>query len=155
MWLAAVELVSGSLRFTPRKQCKSDHGNWGLQKVYFQACIIHYHSPKGFGVGEPEEILSLQMSGTMIEKCILLLFNYRYSGQTFHNYEKRREEGEKVKHAKKFSKFSFVTYILKNSAHPFLVHRHFSWSTFGLHLVRGLKVLKCFFLRNRAIKVWS
>ena len=52
----------GSLRYTSRKKCKSDHGTWGLRKAYFQAYIIHYHDPMSFAMGEAKEVLLLQMT---------------------------------------------------------------------------------------------
>ena len=40
----------------------SDRETWGLWKAYLQACVIHYHGPTSFAVGEVKEVLSLQMS---------------------------------------------------------------------------------------------
>ena len=67
-----------------------------------------------------------------------------------------RKEGKnkgKVKH------YSFPKIILfgcifkKKSTHPLLVHGYFSWSTFGLHLVRGANALKMHFFRNWTMEV--
>ena len=40
-----------------------------------------------------------------------------------------------------FFEFPFLDIYSKNQHIPFLVHGHSSWSTFGLHLVRGPKAM--------------
>ena len=40
------------LLFTPKKKCQSVHGVWGPWETYCKACIIHWHGPMGFVVGE-------------------------------------------------------------------------------------------------------
>ena len=47
----------------------------------------------------------------------------------------REEDGERIKHGEN-SKLPFFGHILKYRHIHFLVHGHFSWSTFILHLVR-------------------
>ena len=54
---------------------------------------------------------------------------------------KREEEGEKVKHER-----NQKVYHNKNNQHiHFFMHGHSSWSTFGLHLVRGPKAINLHF----------
>ena len=61
-----------------------------------------------------------------------------------------RKEGEEVKHEKIPKTFLFE-HILKKSTHQILVLGHFSWSTFGLHLVMGPKAIKLHFCESRAM----
>ena len=55
------------------------------------------------------------------------------------------------------SKLPFLDMDSKTQHIHFLVHGHSSWSTFGLHLVRGPKALQIDFLRNQTLEVgpWS
>jgi hypothetical protein len=67
-------------------------------------------------VGETKEVLSLQMLGTMAEKCCFngylhLFFDNKFTN-IFHSYKEQREEvGEKAKHEEKSQNFPFATYI--------------------------------------------
>ena len=45
-----------------KKNVKSDHGTWGLQKACFQAYISHFHGRTCNALGEAKEVLSLQMA---------------------------------------------------------------------------------------------
>jgi hypothetical protein len=72
----------------------------------------------------------------MIEKYCYNIF--------FINHFGRREDEDKrmVKlDYSSFSRPSFLGYIIKNQHIHFLVYGHSSWSTFGLHVVRGRKTL--------------
>lgn len=62
-----------------------------------------------------------------------------------------RKEGKKIKHEENSHQFHFWAYVLKKHIH-LLVHSYFSWSTFGLHPVRGPKALKMHFLE---VKSWK
>jgi hypothetical protein len=77
----------------------------GSKRLIFHAYIIHCHDPMGFAVGEAKEVVSLQMFGTVVERCCFNNFNidflwfFSFFCQTFHSYkEGRGEEWEKVKH---------------------------------------------------------
>jgi hypothetical protein len=49
--------------------------------------------------------------------------------------------------------FYFFGHILEKNQHiHFQVHGHFSWSTFGIHLIRGLKTVRMHF---KEIKPWN
>ena len=58
-----------------------------------------------------------------------------------HSYKERSEgEGEKVKH--EFPKLLIGTYMKESQHIHFLVHGHFSWPMFGLHVSQGSKGFK-------------
>ena len=132
---------------------KNDHWTWGLEKAYFHAYIVHCHGPTIFDVGEAKEVLLQQRSGDhsigtsfwsffifLILFCRKILFIVM------------RKEGKKKKKGdtrKKIPKMLFLE-IYKKFAHPLLLHGHFSWSTFSLHLIRGPHALRIFFFfRNQ------
>jgi hypothetical protein len=53
-----------------------------------------------------------------------------------------RKEGKKkgrISHVKKIPKTALFGHTLKKQHIHFLMHGHFSWSVFGLHLVKGPK----------------
>jgi hypothetical protein len=50
-----------------------------------------------------------------------------------------------VKNEENFQKYIFLDIYSNNQQVNFLVHGHFSWSMFILHLVRGPKALKLHF----------
>ena len=78
------------------------------------------------------------MQGPMVEKCcynkILMSF---FGGRE--DEDKRRDRMVKLDFFS-FQSCPFET-ILKNQHILFSVHGHTSWSTFGLHLLRGPKTL--------------
>ena len=80
-------------------------------------------------------------------KKMMFIFLFFFA-KCFHGYKERREVGgEKIKHEEKSQNCPFLDiYICKKQHIHFLVHGHFSWSTFGLHLVKGPKALKVCFL---------
>ena len=59
MWLV-VELVPWSLRFTPRKKWRRNHGVWGPLKTYFEANIVHWHGLNGFFSGRGKRGVALK-----------------------------------------------------------------------------------------------
>ena len=66
-----------------------------------------------------------------------------------------RKQGEKKGRRSSMKEFpklpSSYIYLKKKHIH-FLVHGHFTWSTFGLHLARGPKALNIHFLE---IRLWK
>ena len=67
-----------------------------------------------------------------------------------------REEGEEKgwrSNKNKIPKLSYLDIYLKNQHIHFLVHGHFFWSTFSLHLVRGPKNFKLHFFRNQTMEL--
>ena len=54
-----------------RKKCHSDYGVQGPQKTYFKAYIIHWHSPRGFAMGEAKEMLYCIKVGAHVREMLL------------------------------------------------------------------------------------
>jgi hypothetical protein len=70
----------------------------GSKRLIFHAYSIHCHDPMGFAVGEAKEVVSLQMFGTVVERCCFNNFNIDFLW-FFPFFAKRfivtRKEGEK------------------------------------------------------------
>ena len=136
-----------------------DHETWGSQKAYFQAYIIHYHGPMDLTMGEAKEVHSLQMSGGMAKNVVLILIYFlflKFIFQTF--FIVMRKDGKKKRRRSNLKGISKTTlfdiYLKKKSTHPLYdAHGHFSWSTLGLHLVRGPKALEMHLKKNRTFKM--
>ena len=106
------------------------------EKAYFP--VLHYPSSwsHGFCSGRGKRGFLVANVKGPLQRFFFFFFDFFFKmlPNIFHSYDERREEeGEKVKHE-------------GNSQIHFLVHGHFSWSTSGLHLVRGPKALRMHFL---------
>ena len=85
---------------------------------------------------------------TMAKKCFFLYSFVKHS----HNYNRRRRREGQTR--RKLPKLSILDkYIEKHFR--FLVHGHFSWSTFILHLLMGPKALIFFYDRIMKKGLWS
>ena len=77
----------------------------------------------------------------------------RFAGHIFHTFNKK---GRQVKPKRRQSfreRLGFWACIYKKNQHlHFLVHGHSSWSTFGLHLVRGPRLSK---LKFYEVRPWN
>ena len=109
--------------------------------TYFKAYIIHWHAPEGFCGGRGKQGIMVEKNMDPWHKNVVM-----DESQWFF-YGEKEDEGNRINNEKNqfilfyFSKLPFGTYIKRNYHIPFLVHGYASWSTFGLHLVRGPKIL--------------
>ena len=96
-----------SLWFTSHyiKQCKSDDGTSGFQKVGYQAYAIHCRGPMGLQWEKQKRFPHCKRLGTMTEKC-----RYERERERYLWGEKRtkRVEGEPWR---KFPKLPILTYV--------------------------------------------
>jgi len=81
--------------------------------------LIQYHGSASFVVREAKEVLSLQMSRTMVEKhCFdqffIFIFIFIFAKHLRTYKERREEDWEKVKHEEISQNCSFWTYIKKS-----------------------------------------
>ena len=137
----------GPLRCTSRgKNCEGDS-----QKPIFRSRFSPLSWSNGCcSGGDKGGSLVANVKGRwqrIVVLIIIIIIIYNIFAKLFHSCEELRdEEGEKVKHEEDFQNCLFLD-ICHNSPHIHLwVHGHFSWSKFGLHLVKGPKVLKMHFL---------
>lgn len=161
MWLA-VELVPGPLEFTSTKKCKSDHGTWGPQKAFFRL-TVSTNMVQRVLQWEAKMVLTPNIKGPCQRNAIFirnnplfyLYFKFFIPAQPNIIVLKRKEgkKGASQTWRKKSQNCSFWT-LKKKSSNPLLAHGHFSWSTVGLHLVKGPKCFKKAFFRNWTMEVW-
>ena len=102
----------------------------------------------GFIMGEAKEVLSLQMLGDHDKDMTFFFFFCQMFPKLQGKKGRKRGEGQTQRI---LPKLPFWDIYIKDQHIHFLVHGHFSWSTFSLHLVKGPKALNAFF-RNRTMK---
>ena len=129
------------------KICQSDHGVRGPPKTYSKAYIIHWHGPMGFVVERQKTCSNIKRQGPMAKKCCynktsIILYIYIYN---FNLILGREDEDKRGQANGQTWIIIFIIALLeifkKINTFIVLVHGHSSWSTFGLHLVRGPKAL--------------
>ena len=100
-------------------------------------------------MGETKLVFLLQMLGDHGRE-MLLYYIYIYIHIWPKNYilvmRKEGKKEERWSNMKNNLKIDHFGHTLKNKLIHFLVRGHFSWSTFGLHLVKGPKPLRMPFL---------
>jgi hypothetical protein len=138
------------------EKCKSERGTWGPQKAYFQAYIIHYHGPAGFCNGRDKKKHSLAANVMGPRQRNNVVFLPPFLPNVSMLVRKEGESKGRRSNIKKNPIIALWTYFLFWNQHiHHVVHCHFSWSMFSLHLARGPKVVMHFyFFGNRTMKVW-
>ena len=101
------------------------------------------------GRGERDSLVTNAKGPWQRNTVLMYIYIYIYLSNVFHSYEEKRK---KDKIEENFQNWPFWTYIKKNQHIHFLVHGHFSWSTFGLHLIKGPETLRMQFLE---IEPWK
>ena len=136
LWLV-VEHVPKQLRFTSRKNLKWPWSSRSPKGIFWG---LHYPLTwsNGFcgGRGKRNALVE-KRQGPMAKKSCHESFQWNiFSGNE--NEDKKRQ-----KNGQTWIFFTIVLFghIFNKSTHSLLVHGHTSWSTSGLHLVRGSKTL--------------
>ena len=92
--------------------------------------------------------LVAKCQGIMVEIFLsFFLFTHTHTHTHFHGYEERRGEGQ-TWFPPHQNCLLWTNVYQKNQHIHSLMHGHFSWSTFGLHLVRGSKASNMHFQEN-------
>jgi hypothetical protein len=112
----------------------SDHGARGPQKHILRPTLSSAMVRWVLRWERQKRCCSGKKQGPTTKKCC-------YNGIRFGDKKMKATEKMKEWSNLKFFKSVLFVHILENSTHSLLVHGHCSWSTVGLHLVRGPKAL--------------